>query len=102
MSGANGQGIPQTDKDAYDPTQTVPDTAGFVDYLTRGYSTIQNLAANVILKQESGEDDAIISLLAAPMPAVSDKVDPFKDILTGVLPFLILLIFIPPVYNMVF
>lgn len=63
---------------------------------------LHNLAANVVLKIESQKDDATISLLAAPMPASSDTSDPFTQVWTLTLPFLLLLIFIPPVYNMVF
>lgn len=67
---------------------------------------LQNLAANVVLKIEtedsSPDADATISLLAVPMPASSNTSDPFLQVWTGVLPFLLLLIFIPPVYNMIF
>ena len=63
---------------------------------------LHNLAANVVLKLESGNDDATISLLAAPMPATNDTEDPFIQVWTLTLPFLLLLIFIPPVYNTVF
>ena len=70
--------------------------------MTRGYSMLQNLAANVVLKIESQNEDATISLLAAPMPASSDTSDPFTQVWTLTLPFLLLLIFIPPVYNTVF
>jgi len=73
-----------------------------VDYLTRGYSVLHNLAANVVLKIESKDDNAIITLLSAPMPASSNTSDPFTTVLTSTLPFFLLLIFIPPVYNTVF
>lgn len=53
MGGANSIGIPNTQKAAYDPLATVPDTSGFLDYLSRGYSVLHNLAANVILKIET-------------------------------------------------
>ena len=72
------------------------------DYLNRGYSVLHNLAANVVLKQETGDENALITMLTAPMPATNDTSDPFTQVLTGVLPFLLLLIFIPPVYNTVF
>jgi len=102
MGGPNSIGIPNTQKAAYNPLQTTPDTTGFVDYLTRGYSVLHNLAANVVLKIESGDDNAIITLLSAPMPASSNTSDPFTQVLTSTLPFFLLLIFIPPVYNTVF
>ena len=102
MGGAGSIGIPNTQKAAYNPLQTTPDTSGFVDYLTRGYSTLHNLAANIALKMETGNNDARITILAAPMPASKSEEDSFTQVLTGVLPFLLLLIFIPPVYNTVF
>lgn len=102
MGGPNSIGIPNSQKAAYSPLQTTPDTKGFVDYLTRGYSVLHNLAANVVLKIETGDDNAIITLLSAPMPASSNTSDPFTQVLTGTLPFFLLLIFIPPVYNTVF
>mmetsp|Transcript_11778 Transcript_11778/g.14935 ORF Transcript_11778/g.14935 Transcript_11778/m.14935 type:complete len:124 (-) Transcript_11778:4884-5255(-) len=102
MGGPNSIGIPNTQKPAYDPLATVPDLSGFQDYLSRGYTTLHNLAANIVLKLETGEKNAKISLLTAPMPATNNTKDSYSDILTLTLPFLLLLIFIPPVYNMVF
>lgn len=108
MGGPNSIGIPNTQKAAYNPLATTPDTAGFVDYMTRGYSMLHNLAANIVLKLETEQNmpnanaDPTITLLGAPMPASSNTTDPFLQVWTGVLPFLLLLIFIPPVYNTVF
>ena len=50
---------------------------GFVDYLTRGYSVLQNLAANVVLKIETGDNNAQITFLSVPMPAYSSVTDGF-------------------------
>lgn len=95
-------GIPETATPAYNPLQTIPDTSGFVDYLNRGYSILHNLAANVVLKLETNDANARISMLSAPLPSNNDTTDDFGQIISGVLPQLILLVFIPPVYNMVF
>ena len=102
MGGPRSIGIPNTQNPAYNPLQTTPDTSGFVDYLTRGYSTLHNLAANIALMTETQNFDSRITLLSAPMPASKSETDSFTQVLTGVLPFLLLLIFIPPVYNTVF
>lgn len=80
----------------------MPNTDGFTDYLTRGYSVLHNLAANVILKLETDTAEASINVLSAPLPSNYDSNDDYGQIIQGVLPQLILLIFIPPVYNMVF
>lgn len=53
MGGPNSIGIPNTQNKAYNPLQTTPDTKGFVDYMSRGYSLLHNLAANIVLKIES-------------------------------------------------
>ena len=63
---------------------------------------MHNLAANVVLKIESTNENAKITMMTAPLPANNDTTDDYGQIITGVLPQLILLIFIPPVYNMVF
>ena len=105
MGGPNSIGIPNTLNAAYNPLQTTPDTKGFVDYLSRGYSLLHNLGANIVLKLHSKGDaaqDANIAILSAPMPASSSSSDPFTQVWTLTLPFLLLLIFIPPVYNTVF
>jgi len=102
MGGPNSIGIPNTQNEAYNPLARTPDTKGFVDYLNRGYSTLHNLAANIALKLETGDENANIALLSAPMPASSEITDPFLDVWKLTLPFLLLLIFIPPVYNTVF
>lgn len=56
----------------------------------------------MILKIETGNDNALIALMASPMAANTDTSDPFSDFQVDVLPFMILLMFIPPVYNTVF
>lgn len=47
-------GIPYTQNPAYNPTQKMAMDEGYSAYLTRGYSVLQNLAANIALKLESG------------------------------------------------
>lgn len=101
MGGTSSTGIPDTQVPAYNPLQTTPDVGDYEKYLRRGYGTLHNLAANVILKLETGLDNAGISLLAKPMPAETNISDSFKQVWSKIFPFLIILTFIPPVYNMV-
>jgi len=70
-------------------------------YLRRGYGTLHNVAANIILKLETGLDDAGISLVAKPMPAETNVTDSFTQVWSKIFPFLVILMFIPPVYNMI-
>ena len=46
--------------------------------------------------------DAMINIYNMPMPASGGDYDPYGEILTNVLPYILLLIFVPPVYNTVF
>jgi len=55
-----------------------------------------------VLKIERNDPNAQITLLSAPFPATFKSEDDFATIISSVLPFLILLIFIPPVYNTIY
>ena len=78
LGGTSSTGIPNTQVPAYNPLQTTPDVGDYEKYLRRGYATLHNLAANVILKLTTGVDEAGISLLAKPMPAETNVSDSFK------------------------
>ena len=54
------------------------------------------------MKIFTGKDDATISLLNAPLPGSVFVVDDFERILQALLPLLMLLAYIPPVYNIAF
>jgi len=69
--------------------------------LRRGYETLHNLAANIILKLETENDDAAISLLAKPLPAETNISDFFKRVWGEIFPLALILMFVPPVFNMV-
>lgn len=101
MGGPNSIGIPNSQKPAYDPIATKGSAKGFTDYLERGYSVLHNLAANVVLKIETDTDNAKISLLSIPMIGSTGDSDAFMPFLSVLTPFLVIVIFIPPVYNMV-
>jgi len=101
LSGTKAVAIPNTAGPAYDPLGAAPDLKSYLKWFRRGYETLHNLAANVILKIETKVDSASISIVADAMKADYNKMDSFKGVLTKILPFLFILIFIPPVYNMV-
>ena len=60
------------------------------------------MAANIILKTKTQDDDANISLLVTPVPAAIYQTDTFENTLASLLPLIVLLAYIPPVYNFVF
>ena len=101
MGGPQAIAIPDTQGPAYNPLATKASTDGFTDYLEKGYSLLHNLAANVILKLETGTDNAHISVLNVPVTATTGDSDAFLAFYSVLTPLIYLLIFIPPVYNFV-
>jgi len=75
---------------------------GFEQYSRRGFSYLQNVMANQVLKHVTGVPDARIVFMTSPVPGAVSIQDDFVPVLQGFLPLLILLAFIPMVYNMVF
>lgn len=74
----------------------------FENYQRRGYAYLHNLIANSILIATSGVDTAQINLLHSPVPAQVYIEDEYGPVLVSMLPFMLLVMFIPPVYNTVF
>ena len=62
---------------------------------------LHNLVANVVLKISTGNDAATISLMAVPELATTTSLDAFSEVLSGVLPLLLLFIYILPVFTVV-
>lgn len=56
----------------------------------------------MILREELDDEQATIAVMNVPVPTVNFINDPFAQVLAQLFPFFILLIYIPPVYNMVF
>ena len=47
----------------------------------RGFSYLQNLAANIVLKEETGIDSASIAMMTLPEDPTNTKQDDFADVL---------------------
>lgn len=60
---------------------------------------MQNWVANTILKRSTGVDSASIVTMAVParLPAYTE--DDFSRLLTGVLSFFFLIMYVPPIYR---
>lgn len=97
-----GVGIPKAYATPYESSTTQPDYTGWQIFLQRGYATVQNLAAQVILQTTTNDDTAQITLQNTPFPVIAPPPDDFEFVLSFFLGYLLLLIFIPPVYNNVF
>lgn len=79
----------------------MPRLINFEQYTQNGYSTLQNLIANLILKETTGKSDATISLMAIPEQAENQKLDAFSEVVDGVLPLLMLFMYILPVFTII-
>jgi ATP-binding cassette subfamily A (ABC1) protein 7 len=56
----------------------------------------------MVLRNVTGKADAQITFMNIPVPSDSAINDPFGEILSGVLPLFLILIYLLPVYNTVF
>ena len=102
LGGTSSVGIPTTKGPAYDPLETAPDPLSYLKWFRRGFTTLHNLAANVVLKIETDDAAASITMLTDAMDSVNNVKDgSFQGVMLKILPFLFVLIFVPPVYNMV-
>lgn len=95
-------GIPDQTNPVYVPYANSPDLQSYHKYARRGFQTLQNLAATTILQKATGTPTASLSILNQPLPTETSISDPFSRILATILPFFLLIAFIPPVYNTVF
>jgi hypothetical protein len=101
-SGRFGIGIPSQKEPAWNAYTQAPNMEAFENYQRRGYAYLHNLLANAILLATSGVTTASINVIHAPVPAEVYIEDDFGTVLVGMLPFFLLVMFIPPVYNSVF
>jgi ATP-binding cassette subfamily A (ABC1) protein 3 len=77
------------------------DTKSFGMYANGGYSHLQYLIANSILRQQTNNSNASIALAFVPFKADAYISDDFDQILSAMLPFFMLLMFILPVYRLI-
>ena len=94
--------MPDQAKPVFLPYNKEPLIDRFENYGRRGFAYLHNLAANIILKMKTNNEQAAITVMTSPVPGSQAIVDDFGPILAGLLPSLLLIAFIPPVYNLVF
>ena len=78
-----------------------PKIEDYSEYVLGGYTLVHNLVANLVLRETTATPDASISLLAVPMRSNTITVDKFT-LVSGPFANLIVVMYILPVYNMVF
>ena len=74
----------------------------YENYARRGYSYVHNLVANMILKRTTGDPQASISLMESPVPGSVYVSDQFEYVMQSLLPSLLMVMYMPPVYSLVF
>ena len=102
MGGSKSIGMPDQLNPAYNPTTNVPNLDDYLMLGQRGFVYLQNIAANIILQEETGNNNAQIALMTLPENPTGTKTDSFTQFLEPLLPLFMLLMYIPPVYNTVF
>ena len=65
-------GMPNQSRYVYDPTRMAPNMNAFEQYSRRGYAYLHNVMANQVLKQVTGDPEANISVMTAPVPGAVD------------------------------
>lgn len=101
MGGPFSVGIPSQLFPSWDPSQVSPLLINYKQYAYNGYSMLQNLIANIVLKEVTGVNDATISLMAVPLEADVTQLDAFSEVVQGVLPLFMLFMYILPVFMVV-
>lgn len=60
--------IPNQQLPVYNPSVMAPDMHGFENYSRRGFAYLHNVMANQVLKTVTGDEEATIALMTAPVP----------------------------------
>lgn len=94
--------IPRQTRKSYDSSAYLPNTGDYLLYQLNGFSYLQNWVANIILKRSTGKDDASIMAMMVPMRMPPWKRDDFAALLSGLLAFFVLVMYVPPVYRTVY
>ena len=93
--------MPNQELDAVDQYQREPNDDAFEKYNLGGYSYLQNIISNSILRGRTGSAGAYISMINAQVKSSEHTKDDFIQAAEGLLNFFILLIFLAPLYRFV-
>ena len=102
FGGVIGVGVPKTNEPAYSVYTSKPNTKDYNMLSNDGYAFAQNLVANSILYVKSCVKSASITVMNVPLPSDKIVTDAFAQILSGLFPFFLVLIYLGPVYNTVY
>jgi hypothetical protein len=87
---------------AADPSQQVPLTKYYDQYMKEGYSYVQNWVANTILKRATNNSNAQIAAMIVPLQSLPAKNDLFAQVLATLFPLFMILMYVPLLYRVVY
>ena len=93
--------MPNQQLDAADKYQRSPNTDAWKQYKQGGYTYLQNIVSNAILRSETGNSNAYISMIYTPLKSGHYMNDDFATAITGMWSFFVLLIYLAPLYRFV-
>jgi ATP-binding cassette, subfamily A (ABC1), member 3 len=93
--------MPNQELDAVDEYQRKPNKIAFEQYKEGGYTYLQNIIANSVLRIRTGSAGAYIAMAYAPMKTSKYVDDDFMEAADDLWNFFILLIFLAPLYRFV-
>ena len=102
MGGPTSVGIPNQQNAAWSPAGTTPKLTQFEMYTQRGYDFMENTISNILLQQITNDPKASIDMMVIPMQSNDAIVDNFNQVLGGLFPFLVVIMYIPIIYNIIF
>lgn len=70
-------------------------------HTSEGYSYVQNWIANAILVEETNKENAYVDMGLVLYPTIKYTSDDFEGVITGLLPFFLLLIYVLPVGKLI-
>lgn len=91
--------IPNQKQPVWNSYDYSPKIEDYNDYLNSGFGYMQNWVANTILKRKTGIPTASIVAMTVPARLPPYTEDEFGRVIEGVLTFIMIIMFVPPVYR---
>ena len=102
LSGRSSSGnMPNQQLDAADKYQRSPNSAAWKQYKQGGYTYLQNIFSNAILRNQTGNSNSYVSMIYTPLKSGHYVNDDFATAIVNMWSFFILLIYLPPLYRFV-
>lgn len=93
--------MPNQELPVVDEYQRKPNFEAYEQYKLGGYAYLQNMIGNLLLRDSQG-DNAYISMVYTPMKTSTYNDDDFAEAATNMWNFIILIIYIAPLYRLIY